>query len=817
MLQVPHINITATDLHLWKKDHYLAALIGELDSIQLLSLDIFDTLLFRICANPSDAFVHAAEKAHLAGCLKASITPTIFKEMRIRAEHIARERQAALAGFGEVTLELIYAELPEGTCHKDKMIQIEVDAEAEVCYVNPHVSSLLHACKSSQIPVALLSDMYLSSEQLRRILASANLDLYLIDTLLVSSEEHDGKSSGHLFSRLKELYPQIECDSIVHIGDNLAADVEGASKEGVRAIHYKVVPEQFESLHHWEWVRHGHVLPEWKSLRKLAEAANRTIGMAEQELTLYKLGVSVIGPFLQSLCDWVIDHCAKEGIRVVNPLMREAFLLAPMLENAARIRGVDLQVKLIYVSRQATLLAGLESFGEDELAYLMRIHGLKIEELFEVLDISGDSADFEAFMQEEIEASKRIKGEAGGSLYDQLAHFLLSEPIQRKILAAVQRHRQLFISYLQQEFGSPDRLVTVDIGFHGTIQQSLEKIVRLAGFQPQMLHLLAVGVGRLDELRMKGIDIRSMLRSGSGGSEQGRCIARTPAFLEELMMGDFGSTLRYAKGESGQIRPILAELKRTEEEYASKRACQEGALAFQGYYAYLLGQKKDRLPRASLHPTEWSKPLHRVIAMPRPEEARLLGDLTHQDNFCTEYIAPICENVAEKWYTQGPEAFLNSCNYGPSIINVNWPQGMVTRRFAHYLYRFYLRLRDGFGSQVMLFDAIQKLKEDGKHVINLYGTGAFAEQALKMAWFHGLQIRYWIDPRVNVDAAPWGQFTYAALEQARDWGIETETVTEADRHVYLIAMLSDMEDYKNQIKQVYQGSGVTPIIYELLP
>ncbi|MDQ0901347.1 HAD family hydrolase [Paenibacillus sp. V4I7] len=825
MLEVPHTSISFTDLHLWKKDRFLSGLIGDIDAISLLSLDIFDTLLFRTCANPSDVFVLVAEKAHRIGCLKASISPAAFKEMRIRAENNARDRQAAVTGFGEVTLELIYAEMPEGVCIRDKMAQIEVETEAEVCYVNPHVASLLAACKSKQIPVALLSDMYLSSEQLRWILSSSGLDLLSVDTLLVSSEEHEGKSSGHLFARLKELYPQLESHEIVHIGDNIAADVEGASKEGIRSVHYNVVPEHFGSLHHWEYVRHGHVLPEWKSLRKLAEASDMTVGMGELDRVFYKLGTSVIGPFLQALCEWVIDQCVDEGIRTVHPLMREAYLLAPMLESAARIRGVDLQIKPIYVSRQATFLAGLESFGDDELTLLLGIHGLKISELFEVLDIceESDHFHFEAFLEERIETCKYIVGENGSSIYDQIGGFLRSAPIQTKILASVKRHRQLFVSYLKQEFGSPERLVTVDIGFHGTIQKSLEKIVSLAGHKPQMTHLLAVGANRLDELSMRGMDIRSMLRSGSGGSDEGKRIARTPAFLEELMMGDFGSTLRYAEGELGQIRPITAELKRPDKEYAMKRACQEGALAFQGYYAYLLQQKEGRLQRASLQPVEWSKPLHRVLDMPRPEEARLLGDLTHQDNFCTEYIAPICEDVAEEWFEQGPEAFLNTCNYGPSILNANWPQGLVTIRFAYYLYTFYLRLQDGFGSQVMLFETIQKVKEDGVCVIHLYGTGAFAEQALKMAWFHGLQIRYWIDPHIGLDAAPWGQFAYVTLEQVRDGGIKAEkgagtgTGTGNASHAFLIATLSEMKAYKNHILHVYEGSEVTPIFYELLP
>ncbi|KQX48981.1 HAD family hydrolase [Paenibacillus sp. Root444D2] len=835
MLEVPHTNISFTDLHLWKKDRFLSSLIGDIDAIELLSLDIFDTLLFRTCANPSDVFVLVAEKAHRIGCLKASITPAAFKEMRIRAENKARDRQTAATGFGEVTLELIYAEMPEGICNRDKMAQIEVQIEAEVCYVNPHVASLLAACKSKQIPVALLSDMYLSSAQLRWILSSAGLDLSSVDTLLVSSEEHEGKSSGHLFARLKELYPKITSHAIVHIGDNIAADVEGASKEEIRSIHYHVVPEHFESLQHWEFVRHGHVLPEWKSLRKLAEASDMTVGMGELDRFFYKIGTSVIGPFLQALCEWVIDQCVDEGIQTVHPLMREAYLLAPMLENAARIRGIDLQIKPIYVSRQATFLAGLESFGDDELALLLGIHGLEIGELLEVLDISEEGVHFEAFLEERIENCKYMVGENGSSIYDQVVGFLRSAPIQTKIMASVQRHRQLFVSYLKQEFGSPERLVTVDIGFHGTIQKSLEKIVSLAGHKPQMTHLLAVGANRLDELSMRGMDIRSMLRSRSGGSDEGRRIARTPAFLEELMMGDFGSTLRYAEGEFGQIGPITAELKRTEEEYAMKRACQEGALAFQGYYAYLLQQKEGRLQRASLQPVEWSKPLHRVLDMPRPDEARLLGDLTHQDNFCTEYIAPICEDVAEEWFAQGPEAFLNSCNYGPSILNANWPQGLVTRRFPYYLYTYYLRLQDGFGTQVMLFETIQRVKENGTCAIHLYGTGAFAEQALKMAWFYGLQIRYWIDPQVGLTAAPWGRFAYVTLEEVRDggtnaeiveetraetgFGIEKETEVEKGNtsHAFLIATLSEMKEYKSHILHVYEGSEVTPIFYELRP
>ncbi|TXK74446.1 HAD family hydrolase [Paenibacillus sp. N3.4] len=820
-LQATSLFIDSRDLDLWKKDTYLEHLSADFVNIRLLSLDIFDTLLFRTCAGPTDVFMKAAVKALQSGSLSTSISPTAFKEMRILAEHRARERQHNLSGFGEVTLTDIYAELQQGIGDKQHLARLEVETEAEVCYVNPHIASLLYACKERGIPVALLSDMYLGSEQLRMILASAGLDLSAVDTLLVSCEEHDGKSSGRLFARLKEIYPHLHGSDIVHIGDNVAADVEGASKQEVRAVHYNVVPEQFESIHHWEYVQHGHVLPEWKSLRKLVEASDWFVAKTDANRPFYQFGANVLGPFLQSLCDWVLDTCAAEGIKVVHPLMREAYLLGPLLENCARMRGIPLDVKPLYVSRQATYLASLESFGLDELMYLLAIHGVKVGELFEMLGIREERMFFAEYVEEQAEDCKQLKDEQGQNVYEKLKDFLLSERIGGKIASAIERSRQLIIAYLIQTCGSPEKLVTIDIGFNGTIQTSLERIVSQAGFRPQMMHLLAVGSHRLSALRLNGTDIRSLLYSGADGSEEGKRISRTPAFLEELMMGEFGSALGYEEDTYGQIRPILAALHRSEEEHAKKRSCQEGVLAFQGYYDYLLKQKQGQLKRASEEPISWSKPLHRALEMPKPEEAQMLGDLTHQDNFCTTYTAPICEEVSEAWFAQGPIAFLNSCNYGPSILNANWPQGMVTRRFPYALYTYYLRQRDGFGTQSMLFTLFQKVKQNGMSAVHVYGTGAFAEQVLKAAWFHGIQVPYWIDPRVAAGTEPWGRFTYTSLEQIKKESVvphlEDGTDKSPENHTYILATLSDMAAYRHVILREYEGTGITPTIYELLP
>ncbi|MGG1555652.1 HAD family hydrolase [Paenibacillus ferrarius] len=795
------------DTELWKTDMYLTAI--QLKDIDLLCLDIFDTLYFRMCSQPADLFGIAAGKAHTHGTLAASIAPEAFQAMRMEAERRARERERARTGFGEVTLPLIYADMPETVCDREALIDIELETEAEYGYLNPHIVSLMKACRERDIPVALVSDMYLLGDQLRYLLASNGLDLTLIHSLWVSSEEGDGKSSGYLFEKVKAHYSHIASGRMLHIGDNRAADVDGAAKAGIRSVYYGVIPESFANLHHWEQVRHGQVLPAWKSLRKLAGAASGRMavqpGSAGQ--FFYSFGAQVLGPFLQALCEWVLDLCEAEGIGTVHPLMREAYLLGPMLERAASLRGMTLEVKPVYVSRQAVLLAGMSSFGERERDQLLGIHGVKVHELWEVLELQEEAAAFASWQEVEVAECRTVRLENGETVYDLIVKRLSSESVERRMAQTIQAHRSRFITYLEQQFGDPASLVTLDIGFNGTMQQALERIVALAGGKPRMRHLLAVGADRLDALRMSGMDVRSMLRAGSGGCEEGDRIARTPAFLEELLMGNFGSTLRYREEENGLVTPVTAALKRSEEELALKAICQEGAFAFQRYYAYLLAHKGAWVPRASREAIRWTKPLHRVLDMPMLQEAQELGDLIHQDNFVTEHAVPICEELDERWYADGAEAFLLSCNYGQSVLNAYWPQGLATRKFPSYLYGFNLRHAERFGRKVMLFEVIEQVKAAGFEAVALYGGGGFAEEALKLLWFHGFTTPLWIDPQREEAAEPWGDFKYATLAQL------AERADQERRIAIVIAELSEMGAHRRHVEQALQGQEATISIF----
>ncbi len=72
------------ELSLWKYDKYLCHLRQE--KYELLSLDVFDTILFRTCSHPTDVFLEVGRRGKEKGIVKESITPREFQQIRILAE-----------------------------------------------------------------------------------------------------------------------------------------------------------------------------------------------------------------------------------------------------------------------------------------------------------------------------------------------------------------------------------------------------------------------------------------------------------------------------------------------------------------------------------------------------------------------------------------------------------------------------------------------------------------------------------------------------------------------------------------------------------
>ena len=134
---------------IWQHDEFLAAAADAMPHVRLLSLDVFDTLLFRTCEQPEDVFHEVGRRAEAAGLLRPGVRAAEFAALR----RIAQDTTYGTLGR-EPRLEDIYAALPASLCDRTAMLAMEMDVEAEICALNPSIDALVRHCNVAGVPVA---------------------------------------------------------------------------------------------------------------------------------------------------------------------------------------------------------------------------------------------------------------------------------------------------------------------------------------------------------------------------------------------------------------------------------------------------------------------------------------------------------------------------------------------------------------------------------------------------------------------------------------------------------------------------------------
>src|SRR5262249_6201094 len=92
----------------WKQDESLRPLEARLalsaPRPRLVTFDFFDTLILRLCAEPSDLFVEVGRQLAERGLLKSEISPASFRAIRLTAEAKMREAIARTGKCPEIRL-----------------------------------------------------------------------------------------------------------------------------------------------------------------------------------------------------------------------------------------------------------------------------------------------------------------------------------------------------------------------------------------------------------------------------------------------------------------------------------------------------------------------------------------------------------------------------------------------------------------------------------------------------------------------------------------------------------------------------------------
>lgn len=200
---------------------HLNELYKRIKKSDIISFDIFDTLLLRPYMNPTDVFEEIEQIYSIPG----------FAVARKEAEPAAW-KDLVNENKDDVSLDEIYSYMPKKF---QPMKQKEIEFESSHLYANPDMIDVLNYALSLNKKVIITSDMYLPSDMLRktliRELKTDNFKLY------VSCEYGKRKYTGNLFKYiLQDL--NAKPSKILHIGDNENSDFKIPGNMGIKTYLY---------------------------------------------------------------------------------------------------------------------------------------------------------------------------------------------------------------------------------------------------------------------------------------------------------------------------------------------------------------------------------------------------------------------------------------------------------------------------------------------------------------------------------------------------------------------------------------------------
>lgn len=781
---------------LWKQDIYLLQLDNE--EVKLVSCDIFDTLIFRTTVTPHDLFLVLGREAKEKGLLK-NIEPEEFKELRIRAEKKAQVIKEKEQGAFEANLYEIYDQMPFESVTKEELLELELNIEKKCLFLNPSIASLLRYYHEKGIPVVLLSDMYLFREQVEDLLASVGFDCAILDDIIISSQYLVSKWNKGLYQVLLDKYSHISPSEMIHIGDNYHTDVVNALKCGMRAIHYKS-RQDTGSAFELERYRRSALLPEMFFLRKLAGQLSGEFEAGKR--FWFEFGATVIGPFLSVFAEWVVDTAINNGIQRIYPLMREGAIISEFIRNSLREReNDDIVVKPLYVSRRSSFLSSLDDMNETVIKdYIMaQTWSPLVSGIFTQLKLDNV---FEKYSNVKLPDTHEIIMESGKTLFQELTEYLCQPEIIKKIRETILYDQHLFAEYLIREY-EMDRcpFITVDIGYNGTIQTIIDRVLHKLGCQAKSIHLLFAGKASNFDKILDGMDIRGYINE----VVLGRPFFSnhwTPEIVEWLLAECVGTTVGYQQDGSGKIVPIMENSEKNYINKEEREICRQGMRAFQKLFLHLIQVKpwlKEVIDFQKKQLFEMS--FLRFMEYPTVDEAKNLGNLYYEDSFRGGLFEPYCpEHLNEMVRKLEPSVFLKQ-----EKVNVNvWLAGVVERTYPNYSRMQLIKQADPNGNLLKMLELAQMVYRKNIKEVVVYGAGEMGKELVKTLKLLGIRMRCIVDR----NSALWGN-------QIEDVTIcSVDSVIEPNMPAIVIASCAFVQEIRNTIEQKCSQMGVQVDIFD---
>jgi FMN phosphatase YigB (HAD superfamily) len=454
-------------------------------NIDLISLDVFDTLVQRRIGLPEQAKVPAArEIVRLLAEQGRNVSVAEVLAVRKRcgdalcdaAQRRGDDPDCHIRPWFEQWLTMLLGQ-ELALQHTDRLVEVEFHAEAANCHAPHGMLAAVRQIRDLGKLLVYISDSFFDGSQIDRLLDGCGY-AGLLDRGYSSCECKALKRTGRLFRYVLAEHG-IDARRWLHAGDNRLSDVENCRRLGGQAVHFWPCDhaKRIQRLERLEWlVRRrkpwaGAPISEWcrapwesHPVRDLA----------------YDVGYWVLGPALANFMHCVTDRIGREDARLAVFPAREGFILRQLFEKFLPqvLPGREVPSVYAFLTRSATFPASVAEIGprEIQIASSFSSHTVTVR-------------DFLSRLGQRAESFREPLLDCGISSLDHPLLDPFNDPSFQKFLrhprlcqavrASHEEHRSVLEQYLGElGFWEARRVAFVDIGWQGSVQDTLTRVFR---------------------------------------------------------------------------------------------------------------------------------------------------------------------------------------------------------------------------------------------------------------------------------------------------------------------------------------------------
>lgn len=423
-------------------------LLKKLRKADVVSFDIFDTIITRKIYSPEDIFTIIEKQLNISD----------FKKKRIKSDSIARNQLKR-----DVTIDDIYEILKKDFHIKgtNKIKQYEEQLELDFCLPRKDMLKVFNELKSYGIPIILVSDMYLKPETIKKMLQKCGYKDF--SKFYLSNVLNARKDTKTIWDIVKKDFSN---KKIIHIGDNLSSDVLYPREFGIDTIQIKsgktLAKESAISNYIMDSVTDTNDSFFWGTVIN-EYLFNSPFCTSPQIDDLKDLGFLFYGPILESFFSF-IENQTKQNDKLLF-LSREGYYLQKLYKAYSDLNQISAHQNYYFLaSRKATIFANLKSASDIyKLAKENHYSGSAHNWFNQMLNIDTDFEDFSITLPDDYEKIKPF--------IDKNATHVIKE---------AKKSRDNYLLYIRQTIKKLDyNTKIIDLGYSGTIQYELSKMANV--------------------------------------------------------------------------------------------------------------------------------------------------------------------------------------------------------------------------------------------------------------------------------------------------------------------------------------------------